>query len=72
MLAEANFMKSLFDFDKDNISEPVVKRLQKYLDNPDYTPESVARQSKAAQSLCMWTRAMEVYYRVAKVGLSPL
>eukprot|EP00884_Botryococcus_braunii_P021122 jgi/Botrbrau1/7694/Bobra.0159s0132.1 len=67
VLAEANFMKSLFDYDKDNISEAVMKRLQKYLENPDFTPEAVAKQSKAAQSLCMWTRAMEVYYRVSKV-----
>jgi Microtubule-binding stalk of dynein motor len=69
VLAEANFMKSLFDYDKDNISEAVMKRLQKYLDNPDFTPEAVAKQSKAAQSLCMWARAMEVYYRVSKVSL---
>lgn len=45
----------------------VIKKLKKYVDDPVYTPEAVAKQSRAAMSLCMWTRAMDVYNRVAKV-----
>ncbi|KAG1670781.1 hypothetical protein FOA52_014009, partial [Chlamydomonas sp. UWO 241] len=55
------------EFDKDSISGKAVKLLSKYVDNPVYTAEAVANQSKAAMSLCMWTRAMHVYNRVAKV-----
>ena len=67
VLGESSFMKSLLEFDKDHIPEAVMKKLRKYTDNPEFTAEAVAKQSKAAQSLCMWCRAMEVYDRIAKV-----
>lgn len=50
------------------LQDAVIKKLKKYVDDPIYTPESVAKQSRAAMSLCMWSRAMDVYHRVAKVG----
>jgi hypothetical protein len=37
----------------------------RYTEDPSYTPDIVAKQSRAAMSLCMWTRAMEVYNRWA-------
>ena len=67
VLSDNNFLKNLYDYDKDNIPEAALKKLKKYIDAPEYTPETVQRQSKAAMSLCMWTRAMDVYSRVAKV-----
>ena len=61
-------MKRLFEYDKDNIKAKIVKALEKYVDNKDYTPENVANPSrKAAKSLCMWCRAMHTYARVEKV-----
>ena len=67
VLGESGFMRSLLEFDKDHIPDDVMRRLRKYTDSPEFTPEAVAKQSKAAQSLCMWCRAMEVYDRIAKV-----
>ncbi len=67
VLGDSGFMRSLLEFDKDHIPDSVMKKLRKYTDSPDFTPEAVAKQSKAAQSLCMWCRAMEVYDRIAKV-----
>ena len=72
VLGESGFMRSLLEFDKDHIPDAVIRRLRKYTDSPDFTPEAVAKQSKAAQSLCMWARAMEVYDRIAKVSLFTL
>lgn len=63
VLGDTNFMKSLEDFDKDSIPDSVIKKLKKYIDDPNYLPETVAKQSRAAMSLCMWSRAMEVYNR---------
>ena len=34
-------------------------------DDPAFTPEAVAKQSCAAQSLCLWARAMDTYHRVS-------
>ena len=38
-----------------------------YMTNPDFNPSKVAKASSAAEGLCKWIQAMEVYDRVAKV-----
>lgn len=37
------------------------------MDNPDFTPEIVAKQSNAAKSLCIWVHAMDKFHIVNKV-----
>ena len=66
MMGDTKFLPSLFDFDKDNIAEAKIKKLQKYISNEDFNPDSVGRVSKAAKSLCMWVGAMDTYHSVAK------
>jgi dynein heavy chain len=41
---------------------------EEYMPNEDFVPDKVAKASSAAEGLCKWVRAMEVYDRVAKVG----
>lgn len=38
-----------------------------YMTNPEFDPNKVAKASSAAEGLCKWIKAMEVYDRVAKV-----
>lgn len=57
---EQNFIKSLINFDKDNISDKVLKKIGAYCAQPDFQPDIIGRVSLAAKSLCMWVRAMEV------------
>lgn len=57
---EQNFIKSLIYFDKDNISDKVLKKIGAYCAQPDFQPDIIGRVSLAAKSLCMWVRAMEV------------
>jgi dynein heavy chain len=59
-------LRRLMDFDKDNVPEKVIKKLEKYTKDEGYTPETVGKVSAAAKSLCMWTHAMDVYSKVAK------
>ncbi|XP_072544049.1 dynein axonemal heavy chain 2 [Salminus brasiliensis] len=66
-LGEANFIKQLVHFDKDNISDRVLKKIGQYCTQPDFQPEIIGRVSLAAKSLCMWVRAMEVYGRIYRV-----
>jgi len=40
---------------------------KEYLSNPDFDPAKVANASSAAEGLCKWILAMEIYDRVAKV-----
>ena len=61
MLADPGFTRTLLDFDKDHIPVENIARLKAYINNPNFTPEAVGKQSKAAQGLCMWVRAMFSY-----------
>lgn len=66
-IGDATFINQLVDFDKDNMSDKVLKKIGTYVNNSDFKPELVGRVSGAAKSLCMWVRAMEVYGRIYRV-----
>jgi len=66
MLADSQFLKKLYDYDKDNVSENTMKKLKVYIDNPNFTPKKIEKVSKACKSICMWVRAIDVYAKVFK------
>lgn len=66
-LGDPNFIMSLKDFDKDNIPDKVLRKINKYTSEPDFQPEKVGTVSGAAKSLCMWVRAMETYGQIFRV-----
>ncbi|CAF1149286.1 unnamed protein product [Adineta steineri] len=67
LLADAGkFLQSLRDFDKENIPEIVIQKLQKHIDSPDFDPIKIEKTSKACKSLCMWCRAMYSFYMINK------
>ena len=39
-----------------------------FVPNPEFDPVKVRTASSAAEGLCRWVQAMEIYDRVAKVG----
>jgi dynein heavy chain len=67
VLANVNFLKSLKEFDKDNIDGKVIKKLLKYTSDPELTEERMMNVSKAATAILMWVNAMVEYSKVAKV-----
>ena len=66
-LSDANFLQSLFTYDKDAMSDSMLKKIDKYVNDPRFTPDEVAKSSFAAKSLCQWVHAMSLYGRVFKV-----
>ena len=58
MLGDANFLKKLMEYDKDNISEALLKKLKKYIENPKFTPEVVEKVSK------VWIDPVTFYIKV--------
>ena len=68
-LGDQNFIKSLVNFDKDNISDRVLKKIGQYCAMPDILPETVGRVSGAAQSLCLWVSRLMTLYAVLPVFL---
>nr|XP_026690532.1 dynein heavy chain 12, axonemal isoform X1 [Ciona intestinalis] len=68
LLGDMNFLGALQTYDKDNIPVAIMKKIRsEYMTNPDFDPAKVAKASSAAEGLCKWINAMEVYDRVAKV-----
>uniref|UniRef100_A0AAQ5X8M4 Dynein axonemal heavy chain 12 n=1 Tax=Amphiprion ocellaris TaxID=80972 RepID=A0AAQ5X8M4_AMPOC len=68
LLGDMNFLRDLKEYDKDNIPVPVMQKIRsEYMTNPDFDPSVVVKASSAAEGLCKWIKAMEVYDRVAKV-----
>ena len=46
----------------------VMKKIRtEFITNPDFDPTKVRNASTAAEGLCKWVQAMEIYDRVAKV-----
>lgn len=62
----SGFMQRLFEYDKDNIPEQVIRRLQPYIDDEDFVPEKVCRVSTACHALCLWVKAMERYHHISR------
>lgn len=68
VLGDMQFLESLRNFDKDNIPIDVMKKIRKeYLSHKDFKPHIIAKASAAAEGLCKWIIAMDMYDAVAKV-----
>ncbi|ERL87542.1 hypothetical protein D910_04933 [Dendroctonus ponderosae] len=67
VLGDTNFLKKLQDYDKDHITDLMLKKLKTYIEHPDFVPEKVVTVSRACKSLCMWVRAVDMYAKVYKI-----
>lgn len=68
ILGDMQFLENLRNFDKDNIPIDVMKKIRKeYLSHKDFKPHIIAKASTAAEGLCKWIIAMDMYDAVAKV-----
>ncbi|CAF4763844.1 unnamed protein product [Pieris macdunnoughi] len=67
MLADPTaFLDSLMKFDKESITEDMIKKLKRFINDPNYDPPKILKVSKACMSLCMWVHAMYKFYHVNK------
>ncbi|XP_063222655.1 dynein axonemal heavy chain 6 isoform X2 [Bacillus rossius redtenbacheri] len=69
LLGDSNFLKNLQDYDKDSISDAMMKKLKVYVDHTDFDPDAVAKQSKVCRSICIWVRAIAEYAKAFRVVL---
>eukprot|EP00397_Hematodinium_sp_SG-2012_P000063 GEMP01000063.1.p1 GENE.GEMP01000063.1~~GEMP01000063.1.p1 ORF type:complete len:2825 (+),score=742.06 GEMP01000063.1:2672-11146(+) len=60
-LNDVNFLPKIKAFDKDNISNSTLKRMEKFVKDPSFAPSSVTKVSLAAGALCEWVHAMSIY-----------
>ncbi|KAL4712586.1 hypothetical protein ACJJTC_007181 [Scirpophaga incertulas] len=68
ILGDMSFLESLKNYDKDNIPITTMQKIRKeYLSHKDFKPHIIAKASTAAEGLCKWIIAMDMYDAVAKV-----
>lgn len=68
VLGEMTFLQQLKDFDKDHIPIHIMTKIRKeYIPHKDFKPEIVAKASSAAEGLCKWIIAMDLYDAVVRV-----
>jgi len=60
------FLETLVTFDKDSMTEKMIKKIDPYIKDPAYTVEEIEKASKACRAICMWSHAMHTYYFVAR------
>ncbi len=66
LLGDAKKMlDQMFDYDKDNIPNKVIKEIQPIIDDPNFQPSKIQHVSSACTAMCQWTRAMHKYHFVA-------
>merc|ERR1719305_1526408 len=63
-LQDVNFLQRLKNFEKDEISNATLKKIEKYTKDSTFQPQTVQNVSKAAGALCMWVHAMKLYAEV--------
>lgn len=61
------FLESLLNFDRDNIPDATIAKIQPYIESEAFTPQAISKVSKACTSICLWVRAMYKYHHVAKM-----
>ena len=66
LLADPSLIQQLVEYDKDNLSDAILKRIRRYIENPKFIPEEVGKVSRACCSLCMWVRAIDYYAKIFK------
>lgn len=65
-MMDLNFLDKLKTYDKNNISDRILKKLRVYTAKPEFDPQIVGQKNLASKSLCMWCRAIDNYAKVAK------
>jgi len=63
-LNDKQFLRRIKDFDKDNITDATLRKIGKYVSDPNFTPKLVQNVSMAAGALCQWVHAIKVYAEV--------
>jgi dynein heavy chain, axonemal len=68
LLGDMQFLQSLKEYDKDTIKPEIMTKIRKdFIQHKDFNPNIVSKASSAAEGLCKWVIAMDLYDAVAKV-----
>jgi dynein heavy chain len=64
---DSHFLGRLSGYDKDNIPQDRIDKIRaEFIPLENFNPETVKKSSAAAEGMCTWVCAMDVYERVEK------
>ncbi|CAK0888334.1 unnamed protein product [Prorocentrum cordatum] len=63
-LNDVGFLPRIKNFDKDNIKDSTLRKIEKFTKDPQFTYKIVSNISLAAGALCQWVHAMKIYAEV--------
>ena len=67
LLTGTDFLQRLFDYDKDNMPNSLIKKVKPYLAKPEFEPKAMQRSSTAGYGISVWVRAIIQYDIAAKI-----
>merc|ERR1712012_1541947 len=65
-MLNASLLDKILAYDKDNIHPEILKKLKRYVENPEFQPAYVKKASKAASSMCQWIHSLYLYCQIAQ------
>ena len=66
ILSDPRLLRSLVEYDKDDVAPAIVKKIRTYLAMPDFELGKLKAVSAACHSIAQWIYAVEAYDRVIK------
>jgi dynein heavy chain len=66
LLNDMDFLKNCQNYPKDDISNATLRKLQTFINDPEFNRGAVFKVSPAAASLCEWIVALDKYSKVAR------
>lgn len=68
LLSDIHFLAKIRSFARDTVSKKTVKLIrEKYLSKEEFDPENVKQCSLAAEGLCRWVLAIDMYNQISKI-----
>ena len=66
LLNKSSFLEECKTYKKDNIPAKVLRKVAKYIANPNFKPKKLESVSTACVGFCTWVIALHTYSKVAK------
>ena len=60
-LNSSTFLKELKCYNKSNLSQEMLQKVNKYVTDPRFQPSVIGSKSQAAKSLCLWVHGLYDY-----------
>ena len=71
LLGNKDFLQSLLNYDKDNITDEQLKKLKPYMENPDFNVKKIEKVSKPCSSFARYAIRVYQYALKTKRNESP-